>query len=81
MSIFDSPVGRCEAVHEMVLLDETQGECACEHGCSPGRDCPLEGCFASVSGMSAHTADELAARSMARMSAALSAACLRLEHR
>lgn len=52
MSIIDSPIGRCEAVHEMVLLDETQQECACEHGCPPGFDCPLTGYFAEVSGLS-----------------------------
>lgn len=52
MSIIDSPIGRCEAIHEMVLLDETQQECACEHGCPPGFDCPLAGCFAEVSGLS-----------------------------
>ena len=51
MSIIDSPIGRCEAVHEMVLLDETQQECACEHGCPPGFDCPLAGYFAKVSGL------------------------------
>ena len=52
MSILDSPLGRCEAVREMVLLDTTQHECACEHGCPPGFDCPLAGCFAEVSGLS-----------------------------
>lgn len=51
MCFFDSPVGRCEAVREMVLLDETQAECACEHGCPPGRVCPLAGCFTAVSGL------------------------------
>lgn len=52
MCTFDSPVGRCEEVKEMVLLDETQAECAREHGCPPGTKCPLEGHFASVSGVS-----------------------------
>ena len=52
MCFFDSPVGRCEAVGEMVLLDETQAECACEHGCPPGFACPLAGYFAEVSGVS-----------------------------
>lgn len=51
MSIFDSPIGRCEAVHEMVLTDETQGECAREHDCPPGRDCPLQGYFTETSGI------------------------------
>ena len=52
MSFFDSPVGRCEAVREMVLLDETQQECAREHGCAPGCACPLVGYFAERSGVS-----------------------------
>ncbi|NTV11965.1 MAG: hypothetical protein HGA47_14535 [Zoogloea sp.] len=55
MSIFDSPVARCEAVHEMVLTDEKQEECAREHDCPPGRICPLDGCFAEVSGVSEET--------------------------
>lgn len=59
MSFIDSPIGRCEAVKEMVLLDETQRECAREHACPPGRKCPLEGCFAAVSGLSAEDAERL----------------------
>ena len=51
MCFFDSPIGRCEAVHEMVLLDETQAECAREHECPPGRQCPLDGCFTTMSGV------------------------------
>lgn len=60
MSIFDAPIGRCEAVKEMVLLDETQTECAREHGCPPGRVCPLDGCFTTVSGISAEHATAMA---------------------
>lgn len=52
MCFFDSPVGRCEAVRELVLLDETQQECACEHGCPPGFDCPLKNIFTEQSGVS-----------------------------
>jgi len=63
MCFLDSPIGRCEAVKEMVLLDETQMECAREHGCPPGRDCPLEGCFAEKSGVSEETLAALAAGS------------------
>lgn len=62
MSHIDSPIGRCEQVREMVLLDETQQECAYEHGCPPGRDCPLEGCFARVSRLSDAQADEVAGK-------------------
>lgn len=55
MCFFDSPVGRCEVVREMVLLDETQAECAREHGCTAGHKCPLAGCFARVSGVAEAT--------------------------
>ncbi|BAL22986.1 hypothetical protein AZKH_0640 [Azoarcus sp. KH32C] len=52
MSFFDSPVGRCEVVREMVLLDETQAECAREHGCPRDCNCPLKGYFTEISGVS-----------------------------
>lgn len=52
MCFFDSPFGRCEAVRELVLLDETQQECACEHGCAADTDCPLKGWFTEQSGVS-----------------------------
>ena len=52
MSFFDSPVGRCPVVREMVLLDETQAECACEHGCGPDVECPLARYFNETSGVS-----------------------------
>lgn len=45
MSVFDSPIARCDAVREMVLTDETQAECAREHECPPDRICPLCGYF------------------------------------
>jgi len=35
----------------MVLIDETQAECAREHGCPPGRVCPLKAYFTETSGM------------------------------
>ncbi len=59
MSVLDSPIGRCEAVKEIVLLDQTQGECACEHGCPPGFECPLGTYFTDVSGLSNETAEAL----------------------
>ncbi len=59
MSIIDFPIGRCEAVREMVLLDATQQECACEHGCPPDFDCPLVAYFSEVSGLSDETAAAL----------------------
>ena len=52
MCFFDSPIGRCEAIRELVLLDETQQECACEHGCPADIDCPLKGWFTKQSGVS-----------------------------
>lgn len=62
MSFFDSRIGRCEKVREMVLLDETQQECAREHDCPPGRECPLEGCFTEHSGLDPEHPDARAAR-------------------
>lgn len=59
MCFFDSPIARCEAVHEMVLTDQTQRQCALEHGCPPGRVCPLDGCFARLSGLSEEDAQML----------------------
>ena len=59
MSIIVFPIGRCEAVREMVLLDATQQECACEHGCPPDFDCPLVAYFSEVSGLSDETAAAL----------------------
>ena len=51
MSFIDSPISRCEAVREMVLTDQTQASMCAEHGCPPGRNCPLDGCFAEISGV------------------------------
>lgn len=51
MCTFDGPIARCEAVHEMVLTDETQVECALEHGCPAERRCPLQNYFAEFSGL------------------------------
>jgi hypothetical protein len=45
MVTFDSPVGRCERCGEMVLLDQTQRECATEHNCKKS-PCPLQTEFA-----------------------------------
>lgn len=45
MCTFDSPIARCEAMHVMVLTDETQRACAAEHGCPPGLKCPLATVF------------------------------------
>lgn len=44
--MFDSPVARCEVIREMVLIDETQAECAREHDCPADRECPLARYFA-----------------------------------
>jgi len=43
-----SRIIRCEAVHMMVRINQTQHECAVEHGCSPGCHCPLGGCSAHI---------------------------------
>lgn len=61
MSVFDAPIARCNAVHEMVLTDETQAQCAAEHECPPGRDCPLQGYFSETSGVSEEATRDLLA--------------------
>lgn len=55
MSIFDAPIARCEAARAMVLMDLTQGECARDHACPKNRQCPLDGCFAEMSGVESTT--------------------------
>ena len=50
-STFDSPLARCEIVREMVLTDETQAECAHEHDCPAGCECPLRDYFTTRSGL------------------------------
>lgn len=52
MSFLDSPIARCDAAHTMVLTDQTQRQCGLEHACPAGRVCPLDGCFATHSGLS-----------------------------
>jgi hypothetical protein len=51
MSTFDSPIARCEFIHEMVLTDMTQAECAAEHDCHPAGKCPLCRYFTATSGI------------------------------
>jgi len=48
MSYLDSPISRCEEAHTMVLIDQTQEQCADEHECPVGRFCPLAGYFADM---------------------------------
>jgi len=45
MSMFlDSPIAPCPVCKEYVLTDQTQAECAREHGCTQP-DCPLRSWF------------------------------------
>lgn len=48
MSYFDAPIGRCEVMHTMVVTDQTEEDCTREHGCPPGRVCPLGACLARI---------------------------------
>lgn len=41
MSYLDSPICRCELMRVMVLTDQTQAQCAEEHACPQGQQCPL----------------------------------------
>jgi len=45
--MFDSPFAFCPRCGEMVLLDQTQRECAYEHGCS-NECCPLADWFSGI---------------------------------
>jgi hypothetical protein len=60
--MFDVPISRCEAIHEMVVIDQTQAECAREHECPADRVCPLDGYFNEASGISPETLREAALR-------------------
>lgn len=48
MCTFDAPISRCETMREMVITDQTQAQCACEHDCPKGTVCPLEDVFTGV---------------------------------
>lgn len=43
--MFDSPFDFCPVCREVVLLDQTQRECAAEHHCNDEVACPLARCF------------------------------------
>jgi hypothetical protein len=45
--MFDSPFTYCPKCLEMILLDQTQRECAREHCCGKA-ECPLQACFCGV---------------------------------
>lgn len=45
--MFDSPFEFCPRCGEVVLLDQTQRECATEHHCAKG-DCPLARFFTGI---------------------------------
>ena len=46
--MFDSPFEFCKRCREYVLLDQTQRECAREHRCADGAECPLRRCFTGI---------------------------------
>lgn len=41
MSYFDVPLGRCEVMRTMVMIDQTEAECTLDNGCPVGRRCAL----------------------------------------
>jgi hypothetical protein len=47
MVTFDSPIERCTVCRQIVLLDQTQNECATEHGCG-SRECALGKYFEGI---------------------------------
>ena len=46
--MFDSPYEYCAACKEYVALDQTQNECAREHGCDDLSKCPLRKLFVGM---------------------------------
>lgn len=46
--MFDSPIDYCPVCGQMVLLDQTQTECAHEHRCAADMPCPLQSYFTGV---------------------------------
>ena len=46
--MFDSPIASCPVCRQWVLLDQTQAECAREHGCKRKTVCPLQKCFTGI---------------------------------
>jgi hypothetical protein len=58
--MFDSPFECCSVCHGYVLLDQTQGECAREHGCRDASVCPLRRMFTGFDFASARIGAERA---------------------
>ena len=48
MCTFDAPISRCELMREMVITDQSQKQCACEHNCPADTRCPLADVFTGV---------------------------------
>jgi len=46
--MFDSPIDHCLVCRQMVVLDQTQAECAREHRCKMGTLCPLREYFTGI---------------------------------
>ena len=46
--MFDSPIEHCPVCGQMVILDQTQVECAREHDCGIEVPCPLQRYFTGI---------------------------------
>ena len=46
--MFDSPIAACPVCGQIVVLDQTQRECAREHHCSSKTACPLQSFFTGL---------------------------------
>ncbi|NJD33438.1 MAG: hypothetical protein FIA96_01105 [Betaproteobacteria bacterium] len=57
--MFDSPIEPCPVCGQMVLLDQTQVECAREHDCSIEAPCPLRKFFTGLDFSAALAKDRL----------------------
>lgn len=57
--MFDSPIEPCPVCGQMVVLDQTQHECACEHDCPSETPCPLQKFFTGLDFSAALAKDKL----------------------
>ena len=46
--MFDSPIEACPVCGQIVVLDQTQRECAREHQCDSKTECPLRKYFTGL---------------------------------
>ena len=55
--MFNSPIQFCKVRQAYVAIDQTQHQCALEHGCKPRVKCPLKALFARAEPVSPRAFD------------------------